>query len=70
MPYIQYLFVFLQLQVQKLLLAFHKQHNVPDFYPKSNESFVDQQELLLYELQKYQKDEKSNDDVTVIGVKI
>ncbi|MFK5894545.1 MAG: transporter substrate-binding domain-containing protein [Pseudomonadota bacterium] len=35
-----------------------------------HESFADQQELLLYELQKYQKDYERNDDVTVIGIKI
>jgi len=35
-----------------------------------NESFADQQELLLYELHNYQKDEERNDDITVIGVKI
>ncbi len=36
----------------------------------ANESFPDQQELLLYELQKYQQEYERNDDVTVIGFKI
>ncbi|MCU7836623.1 MAG: SpoIIE family protein phosphatase [gamma proteobacterium symbiont of Taylorina sp.] len=36
----------------------------------AGETFADQQELLLYELQRYQKDEETNDDVTVIGIKI
>jgi len=36
----------------------------------ANESFADQQELLLYELQRYQQDSERNDDVTVIGLKI
>jgi len=36
----------------------------------TNETFADQQEVLLYELQKYQKDNERNDDVTVIGIKI
>jgi len=36
----------------------------------ANESFADQQELLLYELQKYQKNNERNDDITVIGIKI
>jgi len=36
----------------------------------ANESFADQQELLLYELQQYQQDHLRNDDVTVIGIKI
>jgi len=35
----------------------------------ANESFADQQEMLLYELQNYQKDNERNDDVTVIGLK-
>jgi len=36
----------------------------------ANESFADQQELLLYELQNYQKDNQRNDDVTIVGIKI
>jgi len=36
----------------------------------ANESFADQQELLLYELQQYQKDCERNDDITVVGIKI
>ncbi|MFK5893032.1 MAG: SpoIIE family protein phosphatase [Pseudomonadota bacterium] len=36
----------------------------------ANESFADQQELLLYELQNYQKAEQRNDDVTIIGLNI
>jgi serine phosphatase RsbU (regulator of sigma subunit) len=35
-----------------------------------DESMADKQEILLYEMQKYQKDEERNDDVTVIGFKI
>lgn len=35
-----------------------------------SESFADQQELLLYEMQKYQGDNERNDDVTVIGLKL
>ena len=35
-----------------------------------NTSFADQQEFLLYEIQKYQGDEQRNDDVTVIGFEI
>lgn len=34
------------------------------------ESFADQKELFLYGLQKYQKDEIRNDDITLIGFKI
>jgi len=34
------------------------------------ENFADQQEFLLYELQKYQGNEERNDDVTVIGLKV
>jgi len=36
----------------------------------TNESFSDQQEILLHELQLYQKESERNDDVTVIGLKI
>ncbi|MCU7835814.1 MAG: transporter substrate-binding domain-containing protein [gamma proteobacterium symbiont of Taylorina sp.] len=36
----------------------------------AGESFADQQEFLLYELQKYEKGEERNDDVTVVGLKI
>ncbi|MCU7835809.1 MAG: serine/threonine-protein phosphatase [gamma proteobacterium symbiont of Taylorina sp.] len=36
----------------------------------ADESFADQQEILLYELQKYQQDYERNDDVTVVGIKI
>lgn len=36
----------------------------------SHETFADQQELLLYELQKHQKGSERNDDITVIGLKI
>ena len=35
-----------------------------------NFSFTDQQEVLLNEMQAYQKDEERNDDVSIIGVKI
>ncbi|MCU7836625.1 MAG: transporter substrate-binding domain-containing protein [gamma proteobacterium symbiont of Taylorina sp.] len=36
----------------------------------AGETFADQQELLLYELQKYENGEERNDDVTVIGLNI
>lgn len=35
-----------------------------------DESMADKQEIFLYEMQKYQKDEDRNDDITVIGFKI
>jgi len=35
-----------------------------------NEKFADQKELLLYEMQAYQKDEERNDDITVIGLNV
>jgi len=34
----------------------------------TSETFADQQEILLYELQNYQQKEERNDDVTIIGV--
>lgn len=34
------------------------------------ESFADQQEVLLEELYLYQGEEERNDDITVIGIKI
>lgn len=33
-------------------------------------SFADQQEVLLNELQEYQKDEERNDDISIVGIKI
>ena len=35
-----------------------------------DENFAEQKELLLYEMQGYQKDEERNDDVTVVGLNI
>lgn len=34
-----------------------------------NESMADQKELLMYELQNYQKNNERNDDITVVGLK-
>lgn len=36
----------------------------------ASESFAEQQEILLHELQNYQQDEERNDDVTVVGFKV
>jgi len=33
-------------------------------------SLADQQEVFLYEMMRYRKDEEKNDDVTVVGIKI
>ncbi|MCU7836799.1 MAG: transporter substrate-binding domain-containing protein [gamma proteobacterium symbiont of Taylorina sp.] len=49
---------------------FGKKRFIQLLLENSHESFADQQEFLLYELQQYQQDYERNDDVTVIGLKI
>lgn len=49
---------------------FSKKRFIKLIQENADEPFADQQELLLYELQKYEGKEERNDDVTVIGLKI